>query len=104
MTPEQLEELPGIGPKTIEKISIAVNNYFSALEGGEVPSADSGGEEATPEAAHVGEGGDVEMTNALAGKSEYREAGGARQGLYGPPDPRGADAPAADVAHGARHR
>lgn len=32
MTPEQLEEIPGIGPKTVEKISYAVNNYFSALE------------------------------------------------------------------------
>ncbi len=32
MTPEQLEEVPGIGPKTIEKISIAVNNYFSLLD------------------------------------------------------------------------
>jgi len=35
MTPEQLEAIPGIGPKTIEKISIAVNNYFSSLEPGE---------------------------------------------------------------------
>ena len=32
MTPEQLEEVPGIGPKTVEKISIAVNNYFSSLD------------------------------------------------------------------------
>ena len=32
MTPEQLEEVPGIGPKTVEKISIAVNNYFSTLD------------------------------------------------------------------------
>jgi N utilization substance protein A len=32
MTPEQLEEVPGIGPKTVEKISIAVNSYFSSLE------------------------------------------------------------------------
>ena len=32
MTPEQLEEIPGVGPKTVEKISIAVNNYFSSLD------------------------------------------------------------------------
>ncbi len=32
MTPEQLEEVPGIGPKTVEKISIAVNNYFAVLD------------------------------------------------------------------------
>jgi len=41
MTPEQLEELPGVGPKTVEKISIAVNNYFLAMDGqptAEVPS------------------------------------------------------------------
>src|SRR4029077_7838841 len=35
MTPEQLEAIEGIGPKTGEKISLAVNNYFSSLEGGE---------------------------------------------------------------------
>ena len=38
MTPEQLEAIPGIGPKTVEKISIAVNNYFSSLEAGEAAS------------------------------------------------------------------
>ena len=34
MTPEQLEAIEGIGPKTVEKISLAVNNYFSSLEAG----------------------------------------------------------------------
>jgi N utilization substance protein A len=34
MHPEQLEQIPGIGPKTVEKISVAVNNFFSNLEGG----------------------------------------------------------------------
>ena len=32
MTPEQLEEIPGIGEKTLEKISIAVRNYFSRFD------------------------------------------------------------------------
>src|ERR1700746_2754103 len=44
MTPEQLEEIPGIGPKTVEKISIAVNNYFSTLDlaaSGEVAADDA---------------------------------------------------------------
>ncbi len=45
MTPEQLEEVPGIGPKTIEKISIAVNNYFSALDA----AAEASRAEANPE-------------------------------------------------------
>src|SRR3989449_2374768 len=38
MTPEQLEAIEGIGPKTVEKISLAVNNYFSSLEAGEAAS------------------------------------------------------------------
>ena len=48
MTPEQLEEIPGIGDKTLEKISLAVRNYFAQLEAreavpatGEVDDADA---------------------------------------------------------------
>jgi N utilization substance protein A len=49
MTPEQLEAIEGIGPKTVEKISIAVNNYFASLDGGEaVATAEP---ESTEEAA-----------------------------------------------------
>ncbi|MSO20951.1 MAG: transcription termination/antitermination protein NusA [Acidobacteria bacterium] len=32
MTPEQLEEIPGIGPKMVEKIRQAVNNYYAQFE------------------------------------------------------------------------
>jgi transcription termination/antitermination protein NusA len=39
MTPEQLEAIEGIGPKTVEKISLAVNNYFASLEQGEAVEA-----------------------------------------------------------------
>ena len=35
MTPEQLEEVPGIGEKTMEKITIAVRHYFGQYEEGE---------------------------------------------------------------------
>jgi len=61
MTPEQLEAIEGIGPKTVEKISLAVNNYFASLESGvaegEVPAegvaaeGEAVTEEAAPEAA-----------------------------------------------------
>jgi len=50
MTPEQLEAINGIGPKTVEKISIAVNNYFSGLEGA-APAAEEGAEPAAEEPA-----------------------------------------------------
>ena len=60
MTAEDLEKIPGIGPKMVEKISQAVQNYW---EGGETPAAavdveaaaDTGenAEAASPEAAPV---------------------------------------------------
>ncbi|MBV9610416.1 MAG: transcription termination/antitermination protein NusA [Acidobacteria bacterium] len=54
MTPEQLEEIPGIGPKTVEKISLAVNNYFASLEAGEVVAGETAGEgESAPEGAEA---------------------------------------------------
>jgi transcription termination/antitermination protein NusA len=51
MTPEQLEAIEGIGPKTVEKISLAVNNYFSSLEGAEGVAAPADGEAAEEVAA-----------------------------------------------------
>jgi transcription termination/antitermination protein NusA len=51
MHPEQLEELPGIGPKTVEKISVAVQAYFSSLEGGDtVADVDDAAAEGASEA------------------------------------------------------
>ncbi len=35
MTAEELEEVPGIGEKTVEKISVAVRHYFGQYEEGE---------------------------------------------------------------------
>ena len=54
MTPEQLEEIPGIGEKTLEKISVAVRHYFGQYEEGEERPAEAvaaaeGGPEASAE-------------------------------------------------------
>jgi N utilization substance protein A len=51
MTPEQLEAIEGIGPKTVEKISLAVNNYFASLEGAAVEGVVEGEVAAEGEAA-----------------------------------------------------
>jgi transcription termination/antitermination protein NusA len=45
MTPEQLEEIPGIGEKTLEKISLAVRHYFGEYEPGEERPAPEGATE-----------------------------------------------------------
>jgi len=50
MTPEQLEEIPGIGEKTLERISVAVRHYFGHFEEGEE------GAPAQAEAAETAEG------------------------------------------------
>jgi N utilization substance protein A len=51
MTPEQLEEIPGIGEKTLEKISAAVRHYFGQYEEGEERPVPVISEEAAAEAA-----------------------------------------------------
>jgi N utilization substance protein A len=64
MTPEQLEEIPGIGEKTLEKISIAVRHYFGQFEEGEAghtPESREATEEAETKAP-----GEAEIENAPA--------------------------------------
>ena len=68
MTPEQLEEIPGIGEKTLERISVAVRHYFGQFEEGEeghVPAATEEAGEAEVENAEpvVGEA-EAEAENA----------------------------------------
>ena len=67
MTPEQLEEIPGIGEKTLEKISVAVRHYFGQYEEGEErPAASATEEHSTVETADepAGEGDSTEVTEA----------------------------------------
>ncbi len=53
MTPEQLEEIPGIGEKTLEKISVAVRHYFGHFEEGEAGQAPQSSEAETIDAEHA---------------------------------------------------
>ncbi len=68
MTPEQLEEIPGIGEKTLERISVAVRHYFGQFEEGEQAPA--------PEtvAAETAAGEGVESAVAPEAHEEEREA------------------------------
>jgi len=71
MTPEQLEEIPGIGEKTLERISVAVRHYFGHFEEGEeVPAAAEGeSAQATEEAAaEAGEDTSVSAERAVREK------------------------------------
>ena len=72
MTPEQLEAIEGIGPKTVEKISIAVNNYFSSLEGGEGVVTE--GEEIAAEGAVESEPAEADTAEVEAVDAEAAEA------------------------------
>jgi N utilization substance protein A len=66
MTPEQLEEIPGIGEKTLEKISVAVRHYFGQFDEGEQGRAP---EAAEAEAAVAGET-EVANADAVVGEAE----------------------------------
>ena len=80
MTPEQLEEIPGIGEKTLERISVAVRHYFGHFEEGEeghVPESTEGALlDAEHAAAEAGEDGAVSVETAV-GESGEAEVGNA---------------------------
>ncbi|MHB8736945.1 MAG: helix-hairpin-helix domain-containing protein, partial [Terriglobales bacterium] len=106
MTPEQLQEIPGIGPKTMEKIFVAVNRFFGATvdeaaEGGESESAaDAGGDDAEGPALTETPEGELERTGQTLEAEEVRgvldapdEAElPARDGLEPAPDAAAAEA------------
>ncbi len=66
MTPEQLEAIEGIGPKTVEKISLAVNNYFASLEAGAAVEGAVEGEVAAEDEAAAAEPADTGSEDVTA--------------------------------------
>jgi transcription termination/antitermination protein NusA len=97
MTPEQLEEVPGVGPKTVEKISIAVNNYFSTLETSPVAAVPEAGESAAVEGGALAEPV-AEIAAAEDATTEYAEAVETGQGSEAAVIAGVENAPDADVA------
>jgi transcription termination/antitermination protein NusA len=85
MTPEQLEEIPGIGEKTLEKISLAVRHYFGQYVEGEEPpaavAAVAGTEHPTEEAAkdETAEGSSMEPTPEEILAEEAGSVGGVEE-------------------------
>jgi hypothetical protein len=57
MTPEQLQEVPGIGPKMVEKIRLAVINYYAQFEEGPAAAAEFPQTEAVGEVAAAPDSG-----------------------------------------------
>jgi transcription termination/antitermination protein NusA len=97
MTPEQLEEVPGVGPKTVEKISIAVNNYFSTLETSPAAAVPEAGETAAVEGGAAAEPV-AEIAAAEDAATEYAEAVETGQGSEAAAIAGVENAPDADVA------
>jgi N utilization substance protein A len=97
MTPEQLEAIEGIGPKTVEKISLAVNNYFASLESGEAGDAvadPAEGEEVSAEAGAEESAASADPAEA-ASEEAAAEASSVAEDV-GPPDaPESSDEDAA---------
>jgi N utilization substance protein A len=79
MTPEQLEEIPGIGEKTLEKIGTAVRHYFGQYEEGEARPA--GATTSDAEAAHIADVQAEEEIEAL--EQDLTQAGEERPGEDG---------------------
>ncbi len=84
MTPEQLEEIPDIDPTMVERIQLAVNNYYSqfeANEGASAPAAEAAQPEelAEPTPAEEASAGEAEALEepieaAETAEPETREA------------------------------
>jgi N utilization substance protein A len=78
MTPEQLEEVPGIGEKTLEKIGVAVRHYFAELDkqadAGPMGASSSEAEDTNEAALDKEAGAGMETESAVAESAAESEA------------------------------
>ncbi len=98
MTPEQLEEIPGMSEEVVEQIRQAVNAYYGGYEeapqeaAAEAPA--EAGEAAVETAPAEAEAGEVETADAEGGTAETAEA------EPGEPEAAGAEAEAGEAETG----
>ena len=102
MTPEQLEEIPGIGEKTLEKISVAVRNYFARFEEAEAAQAadveEPSAGEAAADTAQISEGASEIPTPDAVADTSAAEAENAAEVLEEAESLRAAKAETEDLA------
>jgi N utilization substance protein A len=90
MTPEQLEEIPGIGEELVGTIQLAVNNYYGQFETGESGAAQPAA------AAEIADQGELAAEATPAASVEAEPAAGPAEGEAAPgletapPQPEGA--------------
>ena len=103
MTPEQLEEIPGIGEKTLEKISVAVRHYFgqfeeAAEEAAEEQSEGPAEESAAADTNEISEGNSEKPTPEAAESTAEAELENAAEVLEEAEQVRSAQAEEDDLA------
>jgi N utilization substance protein A len=98
MTPEQLEEVPGIGPKTVDKIFIAVNAFFSALDAAAAEGAPTEGAEVAESAAEPGTDAELTASDSADNQAQPDETGN-EQALGTSAGQAGDDAATSDIAN-----
>jgi hypothetical protein len=74
MTPEELEEIQGIGPDMVEKIQVAVNAYYAQFDGGgEAAEVEASPHEVKP--AEIALDSEASLDEVEAAQGHARQAG-----------------------------
>jgi N utilization substance protein A len=87
MTPEQLEEIQGIGPLMVEQIQGAVNSYYGQFEDSPVEDVEPATQGAAPEEPDLGASGEVAVGSVAEETIEEPDAGELLDTEAGPQGP-----------------